>query len=141
MKIDPFSAQRPSPLHRRKSGESPSGESFGREVAAELEGEAAGPAASGAAGAPAPVDALLALQEVPDALVGRARAKRRGEALLDQLEQLRLGLLAGRLPRDRLERLARLAAERREQLDDPRLIEILAEIELRAAVELAKLGY
>ncbi len=141
MKIDPFSSQRLSPLRRRQGGESASGEAFGRDFGAELEGEAAAPAAAGAAGAPAPVDALLALQEVPDALAGRAQAKRRGEALLDQLEQLRLGLLAGRLPRERLERLLRLAAERREEFDDPRLSEVLAEIELRAAVELAKLGY
>lgn len=138
MKIDPYSAPRLSPLRRRKGGDSVSGEAFGEAFKSELEGAAARPAAAGAA---APLDSLLALQEVPDALVGRARAKRRGEELLDQLEQLRLGLLAGRLPRDRLERLVRLAAEQRELGDDPRLGEILAEIELRAAVELAKLGY
>ncbi len=140
MKIDPLSAQRLSPLRRRKGGESATGGAFGEELKSEFEGETARPAAAGTAGA-APLDSLLALQEVPDALVSRARAKHRGEELLDQLEQVRLGLLAGRLSRDRLERLVRLAAEQQELRDDPRLSEILAEIELRAAVELAKLGY
>jgi hypothetical protein len=135
MKIDPLSAQRLSPLRRGKRGESGAGEAF----AAELEGEAAAPASVGAGSAATPVEALLALQEVPDALVGQGRAKRHGEALLDQLEQLRLGLLLGRIPRARLERLAELAAIQLERVEDPRLAEILAEIELRAAVELAKL--
>jgi hypothetical protein len=83
MKIDPLSAQRLSPLRRGKRGESGAGEAF----AAELEGEAAAPASVGAGSAATPVEALLALQEVPDALVGQGRAKRHGEALLDQLEQ------------------------------------------------------
>lgn len=39
----------------------------------------------------------------------------------------------------RLEALAQLIRAKREQVDDPRLDEILGEIELRAAVELAKL--
>ena len=39
-----------------------------------------------------------------------------------------------------VERLASVAAAKRGQVDDPRLVEILNEIEVRAAVELAKLG-
>jgi len=59
--------------------------------------------------------------------------------MLDELEQIRLGLLLGQIPRARLEQLAQMVRARREQLDDPKLIAILDEIELRAAVELAKL--
>ena len=60
--------------------------------------------------------------------------------MLDELEQIRLGLLLGQIPRARLEQLAQMVRARREQLDDPKLIAILDEIELRAAVELAKLS-
>lgn len=86
------------------------------------------------------VDALLALQEVDQAGGGRKRAVRRGNDLLDRLEEIRIGLLTGQISRERLQQLARLAREGRPAIDDPRLAEVLAEIELRAEVELAKLG-
>ena len=82
---------------------------------------------------------LISLQEIGDALTGRRRALQRGERLLDALEDLRLGLLSGTLPRGQLAALVRLSREQAPLADDPRLAEILAEIELRAAVELAKL--
>jgi hypothetical protein len=96
------------------------------------------PATTAASGV-GPVDGLLALQEIPDALAGRRRAVQRGTLLLDRLDELRLGLLAGMLPRERLDDLARLARTAREGVDDPRLSLILDDIDLRVAVELAKL--
>jgi hypothetical protein len=92
--------------------------------------------------APAPInslDALLTIQEIPDAAAGRRRAVQRGDALLDRLEDVRLALLSGVLPRERLEQLSRLAGTSRESLTDPRLSAVLDEIDLRVAVELAKL--
>ncbi len=87
-----------------------------------------------------PVDALLTLQEVSEDPGGRYRGRRRGEALLDQLDELRLGLLVGSLPLATVERLAAVAEAKRGQVDDPHLARVLDEIEIRAAVELAKLG-
>lgn len=83
--------------------------------------------------------AVLALQAVDDPLAGRRRARRRGAELLDALDELRLALLDGTLSADRLNALKRLAAERCEAVDDPALAAVLEEIELRSAVELAKL--
>lgn len=88
------------------------------------------------------VDALLATQEVGDALSRQSRhkrARRRAEDLLERLDDIRHGLLIGSIPPDRLHDLARLLREHRDAVDDPALIEILDEIELRAQVELAKL--
>lgn len=85
------------------------------------------------------IDSLLSIQEMPDALANRRRALQRGNSLLDRLEDLRLGLLAGILPRERLDELASLARTARETVDDPRLNQVLDEIDLRVAVELAKL--
>jgi Class II flagellar assembly regulator len=85
------------------------------------------------------LDALLIIQEVPDALAGRRRAVQRGDALLDRLEDVRLALLTGVLPRERLEELSRLARTSRDSITDPRLGAVLDEIDLRVAVELAKL--
>ena len=59
--------------------------------------------------------------------------------MLDNLEEIRLGLLLGTIPVSRLEQLAQLVRAQREQVNDPKLTAILDEIELRAAVELAKL--
>ena len=50
-------------------------------------------------------------------------------------------MLEGRLSVEAIERLAAQAAAGRAQVRDPRLAEILNDIELRAAVELAKLGH
>ncbi|HXS42223.1 MAG TPA: flagellar assembly protein FliX [Stellaceae bacterium] len=93
------------------------------------------------ASAPPPnaIDGLFALQEVADELSGRRRAAARGTALLDRLEELRLALLAGRLPQTQLLHLRDMAREHGPAIDDPQLAQILAEIELRVAVELAKL--
>jgi hypothetical protein len=88
--------------------------------------------------APATVGSLLALQEVPDAIDERRRAARRGRDLLRELEQLRVGLLLGVVPRERLERIMRILKERRGEFADPQLDGVIREIEVRAAVELAK---
>lgn len=93
-----------------------------------------------AAAALSAVEGLLSLQEIDDGPGGRRRAFRRGQSLLDALDEIRHALLAGVLPRERIAALARLSAETAAVSDDPRLQEIIAEIELRAAVELAKLG-
>jgi hypothetical protein len=99
----------------------------------------AGPASTQGAQSMSAIEGLLSLQEVPDPSTGRRRAVARGDKLLDELDALRLALLDGVLPRERLEGLARLAAEQSALVDDARLAEILGEIELRTAVELAKL--
>lgn len=51
-----------------------------------------------------------------------------------------LGLLLGRVPLDRLKDLLKVVDSRRTAFTDPKLTAILDEIELRAKVELAKLG-
>lgn len=83
--------------------------------------------------------ALLQLQEaLEQAPAGsRAAALRHGADLLDRLDDLRLALLAGAVAPGRLRALADAVAARRGP-SDPRLDAIIAEIELRCAVELAK---
>jgi hypothetical protein len=81
---------------------------------------------------------LLALQELPDAAERRRRGLRRGHILLDRLEELRLALLDGRLPEATLRALQAGLVDRGRS-NEPRLAALLEEIELRVAVELAKL--
>ncbi|HAC58480.1 flagellar assembly protein FliX [Parvibaculum sp.] len=90
------------------------------------------------------VDALLALQETPasdDALHSpRRKAIRRGEEMLDILDEIKLALLVGQVPKAKLSRLLSVVERQAGSFNDPRLGEVLAEIELRARVELAKFG-
>ncbi len=88
------------------------------------------------------VDAILALQEVEDSTSEQANAKARarGEMLLDRLDEIRHGLLTGRIPRHTLDELTRTVRAKRAQVKTPELAEVLDEIELRAEVELAKLN-
>jgi hypothetical protein len=121
----------------RKTGKAARGsDSFAAGLPAEEAMPAAAPVAAPAVSG---LDALFALQEVPDALAERGRALAHGERILDRLEELRRGLLLGRIGRERLGELARLAHESMSGLTDPRLRELMGEIELRAQVELAKL--
>ena len=87
------------------------------------------------------LDALLALQAVGDATSERRRkAVRRGHDLLDALDGLKVALLSGRVAPSELVRLRGQLRAMKEASGDERLDEIIAHIELRAEVELAKLA-
>ncbi len=126
------------PTSTRRSGKTSVGRS-GQFTDHLATGEAGAPTGNSNSSAPvSAVDSLLALQEVPDATSGTARAKLRAQELLDHLNEVRHGLLDGALSHQMLDRLARTARSERQSVDDPRLQELLDEIELRAAVEIAK---
>jgi hypothetical protein len=127
-----------TPPLRRAARRGGKADSASEPFAAALDGDTAAAPATAPPGVGA-VTGLLTVQEVPDELGRRHRAVQRGDAMLDRLDELRLGLLAGVLPRHRLEELTRLAKTAQEQVDDPRLAQLVDEIELRVAVELAKL--
>ena len=102
----------------------------------------------GSAGLSAPasvgaVDALLALQgadAVGDAMGAPRGAMERAEDMLDILDQVKLDLLAGKMPANRLTRLLGVVSRRKGRVADPNLQDLLDQIELRARVELAKFG-
>ncbi len=87
----------------------------------------------------APVEGLLALQEVGDERNNRRRARNRASSLLDELDQLRHALLDGTITVAQLNRLVAVIASERVATTDPKLNELLDDIDLRAQVELAKL--
>lgn len=95
-------------------------------------------AAAGGISGVAGVSALMALQGVEDVLERRRRAIRRGGGLLDRLDELKLALLSGEAGEGALDRLGRSLREERPVDADPGLNSLLAQIDLRAAVELAK---
>ena len=133
-RISPKSVQKAG--RRRTAG---SGTAFS-EALGEAEQKGSSIPVSGAAPL-AQLDALLSLQEVPDAATGRSKGLRRAEDMLDVLEGIRRAILLGAIPAMQLRSLAGLARDHRTRTDDTRLDDILGEIELRAEVELAKYGF
>jgi hypothetical protein len=85
------------------------------------------------------VDALLALQDVGGPLERKRRAVSRAGRILDVLDEVKVALLEGALSSHQLERLRRAIRDERALTDDPKLEAVLEEIEVRAAVEMAKL--
>jgi hypothetical protein len=86
------------------------------------------------------LETLIAVQAYEEPLERKKRQAKRGHDLLDGLDKLKAALLSGRVQISELETLKTTLSLRREMTDDPRLDDVLAHIELRAAVELAKLG-
>jgi hypothetical protein len=136
MKIERFSGPKAAASRRAGSSAAAGGGGFARALA-EGPSQPASPAGSSPVQS---VNALLALQEVGDSTEGRKRARRRAEELLDKLEELRLAIALGEVPLSQLETLAHSLAQRQGATDDPKLAQIINEIEIRAAVELAKRG-
>ncbi len=86
------------------------------------------------------IDALIALQGIEEPVERRRRAVKHGRRALDALDELKIGLLAGTLDQATLLRLKAVAADLKEGSGDERLDQVLGEIDLRVAVELAKAG-
>lgn len=102
----------------------------------------AGQAQGVVASAPiASIDAVIALQAVDDPAGRKAKAVERGTRILDDLDDLKIALLEGRISADQLNRIISQMSARREQSGDHRLEDVLDGIDLRAQVELAKLGH
>jgi hypothetical protein len=101
--------------------------------------QASGLAAAAQASAVGSVGALIALQEANSPLDRRRRAAQRAGRILDVLDEMKLGLLEGLARPEAFDRLRRLVREERAATDNPEMEGVLNEIDVRAAVELAKL--
>lgn len=124
------------PGQRRRIGAAGGSSSTG--FAKHVETSGTRPPGLAAPGLLAALGSVLAVQAVPPGGAERERGLRRGYSLLDQLEELRIALLEGRLATPAVRRLANLLAAERPAIDDPQLLAVLDQVELRAAVELAK---
>lgn len=85
------------------------------------------------------LDVLLALQGVEDSTSGKKRTVEQGFDLLDRLEEMQLGLLTGRLSATQVTRISQKISNLG-RTGDEKLDSILSDIDMRARVELAKLG-
>ncbi len=86
--------------------------------------------------APSATNSLFVLQEIDERVV----AKKHGDKILQLLDGLRINLLSGDMPDYQLKSLQQYLTKYQTRLSDPKLTEILAQIEQRAHIELAKRG-
>lgn len=86
-------------------------------------------------------DAIFATQMVSNEEEREIRKKlvKRGQTLIEKLEEIRDGLLIGYISTDELINISRMLKDNRVVSSDEKLQELMAEIELRVEVELAKL--
>ena len=124
---------------RRKGTQSTGSTSFSDVFSAVDAGETGETEAPQQAAALTGLNPLLSLQEVDDREARRSKAVHRAQDQLQALERLRQALLMGTLTPQTLRDLESSLARKREQIDDPQLLEILDEVELRVAVEMAKI--
>lgn len=102
---------------------------------------AQGPSAAGAPQSVASVASLLAAQSVEDPTEKAARKKmiRRADLVLEELDKLHLAVLRGAVSMDHMIGIADMVSAHKERVTDAKLSALLAEIDLRAQVELAKM--
>ena len=86
----------------------------------------------------ATLDSLLALQGIDDLLERKKRGAAKGRRALDVLDELKLGMIDGSLDTATVARLKVASEGLTDSTGDTGLDGVLAEIDLRVAVELAK---
>lgn len=137
MKVSGYGIIKPATV-RRRSGTGAAASFSDILGAAEAEGSYSPQETSEVAHA-ASLGGLLALQEISEEERKRERLVKQGKTMLDTLDTLRQRLLMGEIPAHMLSSLSASLSTQKEGVSDPRLLAIIEEIELRVAVELAKL--
>ena len=86
------------------------------------------------------IDALIALQGAGDPTERRRRAVQRGRHALDALDALKVDVLGGTIGPSTLMRLKSATTDLMDASGDAKIDAVLAEIDLRLAVEIAKMS-
>lgn len=129
-----------SALKRKRTNNSSGADGeFASLVEGSDEGDEKQPAAISSPVNISPITTLIIAQEEASSEEEIKKQVKRGKTILDELDELRHGLLMGSIPAHIAYNLARAAKSDSNFNADPRLSEIISEIELRAEVELAKL--
>ncbi len=87
------------------------------------------------------VNNLFLLQEVGEEEKRKQQAIEQSFDAIKYLENIRIGLLTGGMDKANLLNLEQIVKNIKANFNDPKLNDILSEIELRASVELAKYDY
>ena len=139
MKIDSNSPVNNSSKAKKKKGVSSSGFSSLLGSFGETD-EPSSTAATSLASPVSALDGLLAMQEVSDEEIAKKKALKQGNLTLDSLEDLRRAMIFGEVTPAKLQRVYNQIQQQKFTITNPELKAVMHEIEIRAAVELAKFG-
>lgn len=143
MRISSNNSSKPTEKTKKTSSSSASKGVFSSNLSAMMGAEHTNDAASiDSTNAINDISSILAAQDVSGNLEGESRKRniKRGENLLDNLDEIRMGLLTGSIPKERLITIAQQLRNKRDKGCDATLSGILDDIELRVEVEIAKLS-
>jgi len=139
MKITEYSSiNKTGAAGKKKATSSASGDFMGLLSTSETEDTSSLPPTSDISSV-ASMDTLLSLQEIPDNEISKRQAVQEGKGALETLEKLRLALLTGGITDNMMSKLSAVTSINKQFINDSNLDSIIHDIELRAAVELAKL--
>ena len=139
MKITEFSAVRNISSPRRRGKTSETSSNFADFLDVGSADETAHAAQLSDVAGSAAVGNMLVLQEISEEEIERKKLIKKGKNLIDTLDGLRQQLLIGSVPLSTLHQLKQQLSVQKQMTSDPRLLALIDDIELRAAVELAKL--
>lgn len=86
------------------------------------------------------INSIFSVQEMSIEVLDPEEAKEKGLELLDELKKLRDGIVMEQVNVQSLQHLVNKIQNEKIHVSDPKLQEIIDDIEIRASVELAKLG-
>ena len=140
MRINEYgTVKSPSEIKRRKTSGTSSSSFSALLDATSSAGEADSTNSLSDISATAPLDNMLAMQEISEEEMARKELIKKGNNLIEELEKLRQQLLMGTVPLTTLRNLSHQLSIKKQSVSDPQLLSLMDDIELRAAVELAKL--
>lgn len=96
-------------------------------------------ASAGSVGGISGVESIMALQALDNSSERRGKAMRKGRRMLDALDRLQISVLDGETSEAHLGLLRRALSDMRDETGDDGLDNALSHIEVRTAVEIAKL--
>lgn len=143
MRISNNSSSKPTEKTKKASKSSASKGVFSSNLSSMMEAEHTNESAAvDSTNAINDISSILAAQDVSGNLEGESRKRniKRGENLLDNLNEIRIGLLTGSIPKERLIIIAQQLRNKRDKGCDDALSSILDDIELRVEIEIAKLS-
>lgn len=124
---------------KAKKSSSTSGASFSSMI--DQTGEASSAENATGISAASSIAGVFAVQELEPSTEGtKKKAVARAQDILEDLEEIKMGILSGGLSTAVLKNLTERLKQQQETTEDAALQEIIAEVELRALVELAKRG-
>jgi hypothetical protein len=139
MRIDEIRRTGPTKAENKKNKNSSAGAGdFDKLLESDSSSEAEESQESSPTSAASPANPFLALQEIEDREGEKEEFRQYSRQVLKSLEEVKWGLLEGELNLSHIKELKVMLENKAKNFTDPKIKEVCEELQLRAAVEIAK---